>query len=68
MPILPGKSKEVQAQNFREFGKGPTYQHTEAKFGKARADKQRIAVVLSNARKSGSKHQTRRLFQSPRGR
>ncbi len=39
-------------ENFEEFGQGPTYQHTKEKFGKARADKQRVAVVLNQARKS----------------
>lgn len=50
MPLLPGKAN--RSQNFREFGKGKTYAHTKAKFGKARADKQRIAAILSNERRS----------------
>ena len=58
MPLLPGKSQAVKEQNFREFGKGPTYQHTLQKFGKAKANAQRVAVVLSNARKG----KPRRLF------
>ena len=51
MPLAKGKSKKVIKQNFDEFGKGPTYKKTAKKFGKAKANKQRIAVVLSNARK-----------------
>ena len=46
MPLHKGKSKKVVKENFDEFGKGKTYAHTKAKFGKEDADKQRIAVVL----------------------
>jgi hypothetical protein len=52
MPLLPGKDKATIKKNFEEFGKGKTYAHTRQKFGKHRADKQRVAVVLSNERKS----------------
>ena len=52
MPLLKGKSKKVIKKNFEEFGTGKTYAKTKKKFGKAKANKQRIAVVLSNARKS----------------
>lgn len=51
MPLESGSSQAVKKRNFREFGKGKTYKHTLRKFGKKRADKQRIAVVLSEARK-----------------
>jgi hypothetical protein len=56
MPLKSGDSEKTKEENFREFAKGPTYAHTEAKFGKAAADRQRIAVVLSNARKTGHHH------------
>lgn len=52
MPLRKGKSKAVEKANFEEFGKGPTYARTKKNFGKARADKQRVAVVLQTARKS----------------
>lgn len=52
MPLKPGKSKAVVSQNIREFHGGKTYNHTKAKFGKKRADKQAVAVALSNARHS----------------
>jgi len=55
MPMLRGKSKATTRKNFEEFGKGKTYAHTKRKFGKKRADKQRIAAVLHNKRKSGRK-------------
>lgn len=52
MPLRKGKSKAVVKKNFEEFGKGQTYANTKAKFGKAKADKQRIAVVLREKRLS----------------
>jgi len=51
MPLVKGKSKKAIKTNFKEFGEGKTYAKTKAKFGKAKANKQRIAVVLSQARK-----------------
>jgi hypothetical protein len=51
MPLKKGKSKKVIKENFEEFGKGKTYAKTAKKFGKAKANKQRVAVVLSQARK-----------------
>lgn len=53
MPLKPGSSKKVVSQNISEFHTGKTYAHTEEKFGKEKADKQAIAVALSNARKYG---------------
>ena len=55
MPLVKGKSKKVIKKNFEEFGKGKTYKATEKKSGKAKANKQRIAVVLSTARKNKKK-------------
>lgn len=50
MPLLPGKKN--RAANFHEFHAGPTYAHTKAKFGKKRADRQAVAAILSNERKT----------------
>ncbi len=50
MPLLRGKKN--RSKNFREFGKGKTYSRTKRKYGKRRADKQRIAVILSSERRS----------------
>ena len=52
MPLTPGRTKAIVKKNFEEFGQGPTYQHTAAKFGKDRANKQRIAVVLKESGQS----------------
>ena len=60
MPLKPGQSKAVVAENIREFHGGPTYENTLKKFGKARADAQAVAVALESARKSrGGKHGNR---------
>lgn len=52
MPLESGSSKDVIKKNFEEFGTGKTFAHTEDKFGKEKANKQRIAVVLKAAGKS----------------
>lgn len=44
MPLIEGKGHV--GQNIREFRTGPTFAHTEAKFGKKRAEKQAVAVAL----------------------
>jgi hypothetical protein len=54
MPVLPGVSREIVSKNISEFHTGKTYAATKAKFGKARADKQAVAVALSSKRKSQS--------------
>ena len=55
MPLLKGKSKKTISKNISEFHKGATYEATKAKSGKAAADKQAVAVALSQARDSGAK-------------
>jgi hypothetical protein len=50
MPLIQGKGHV--SENIREFHKGPTFAHTEEKFGKERADKQTVAVALHSADKS----------------
>jgi hypothetical protein len=53
MPLKKGKSKKTISSNISEFHKGKTFAHTAAKFGKAKANKQAVAVAMSQARKSG---------------
>jgi hypothetical protein len=55
MPLAKGKGKATIKKNFEEFGAGKTYAATKKKFGARKANKQRIAVVLSTARKSKKK-------------
>lgn len=52
MPLKKGKSKKVISSNISEFHTGKTYAKTKAKFGKAKADKQAVAVALSTARRT----------------
>lgn len=52
MPLKKGSSKKTISSNISEFHKGKTFAKTAAKFGKAKANKQAIAVAFSQARKS----------------
>ncbi len=51
MPLKKGSSKKTISSNISEFHKGATFAHTAKKFGKAKANKQAVAVALSQARK-----------------
>jgi hypothetical protein len=59
MPVKPGNSKKVISSNIKELHTGKTHARTEAKEGKQAADKQSVAIALSEARKSGTKRTTR---------
>lgn len=48
MPLIPGSNV---SDTIRELHSGKTFAHTASKFGKERANKQAIAIALSNARK-----------------
>jgi hypothetical protein len=52
MPLIKKATKAARKKNFEEFGEGTTYATTKRKFGKKRADRQRIAVVLKNEREA----------------
>ena len=52
MPLAKGTSKAVTKRNFEEFGRGKTYARTKKRYGRKSADKQRVAIVLSNRRRS----------------
>lgn len=52
MPLEKSSGKAATRRNFEELGRGKTYRHTKRKFGKKRADRQRVAIVLKNRRKS----------------
>jgi hypothetical protein len=51
MPLTKGSSKKTISKNIKEFHTGKTYASTAAKFGKAKANKQAIAIAYSEARK-----------------
>lgn len=52
MPLASGTSNAVVSGNIRELHQGNTYARTKAKFGKAKADKQAVAIALSKRRES----------------
>lgn len=51
MPLKSGSSPEIVSQNISELHSGKTFARTMAKFGKKKADKQSVAIALSNSRK-----------------
>lgn len=53
MPLKSGTSKKTISSNISEFHKGKTFARTSAKFSKARADKQAVAVAMAEKRRSG---------------
>ena len=55
MPLQKGKSPKVVSGNIRELHTGKTFAKTEQKFGKAKADKQAVAIAMNKAGKSKSK-------------
>lgn len=65
MPLERSTSKAATRRNFEELGKGRTYSKTKRKFGKKRADRQRVAIVLANRRKS-KKRSTHKRHKSKR--
>lgn len=52
MPLKKGKSQKTISKNISELHKGKTFQKTNRKFGKAKANKQAVAIALEEARKS----------------
>lgn len=53
MPLKKGRSKATVSGNISEFHKGKTYARTARKFGKAKANKQAVAVAMAEKRRSG---------------
>lgn len=51
MPLKQGSSNRVVSENIRELHGGKTYARTAEKFGKEKANKQAVAIALSQARK-----------------
>lgn len=52
MPLKSGYSEKTIAHNISELHGGKTYEHTEEKFGKGKANKQAIAIALAKSRES----------------
>ena len=55
MPLLKGKSQKTISSNISELHGGKTYAKTAKKFGKKKAQKQAIAIAMSQAKKSKRK-------------
>lgn len=49
MPLKKGTSQKVVSKNISELHSGKTYKKTAKKFGKDKANKQAIAIALSEA-------------------
>lgn len=60
MPLKKGNSKKIVSSNIRELHKGKTHAQTQSKFGKERADKQSVAIALSEAKKSSNKPRSKK--------
>ena len=60
MPLLKSDSTAATEQNFDEQRHGKEFKKTARKFGKKRAQKQMVAVVLSNKRKAAEKKRAKR--------
>lgn len=65
MPLKSGSSREIVSENISEFHKGPSYAHTESKFGKADADRQAIAVAMETARKAKKRKHGGKVHSGP---
>jgi len=50
MPLKKGTSQDTVSENISELHKGMTYAHTAKKFGKKKANKQAVAIALSQQR------------------
>ncbi len=55
MPLKKGSSKKTVSSNIKELHTGKTFAKTAAKSGKKKADKQAVAIALSEARKTKKK-------------
>lgn len=67
MPLKKGKSSKTVSSNIRELHKGKTYSHTKGKYGKKKADKQAVAIALSEKRKSGGKSKSDKMYEAMKG-
>ncbi len=67
MPLRKGKSQLAISTNNSELHSGAQYARTRSKFGKTKADKQAIAIALSEARK-GKRKRKRNVGESFTGR
>ena len=55
MPLEQSDTEAATEDNFDEVRHGKTFKHTAKKYGKKRARKQMVAMVLKNKRKASRK-------------
>lgn len=60
MPLIKSDTQAATEENFHDQRHGKEFRRTARKYGKKRARKQMIAIVLSNKRKAGHKHTARK--------
>lgn len=60
MPVIESSAPEAEKENFHDLRHGKTFIRTKDKFGKQRAQKQMVAIVLSTARKADQKKDRKR--------
>lgn len=58
MPLI--ESTSATESNFDELRHGKTFKKTAAKYGRKRAQKQMVAIALSNKRKSAKNKSSRK--------
>lgn len=51
MPLRKGRSQATISRNISELYTGKTYAHTAQKYGKAKANKQAVAIAMREAGK-----------------
>ena len=60
MPLIDSDTQAATQSNFHEFRHGKTFKRTAKKYGKKRAQKQMVAVILKNKRKAAAKKTKRK--------
>lgn len=58
MPVNPGSSRNTIAANIKELHSGKQYAKTKAKHGAKTANRQAVAIAISEAGKSGRRSRT----------
>ena len=60
MPLIQSDTQAATEANFDELRHGKTFRKTAHKYGKKRAQKQMVAIALSNKRKAQAKKSARK--------
>jgi hypothetical protein len=60
MPLKQSDTDAATEDNFSDWRSGKTFKKTDAKYGKRKAQKQMVAVVLKNKRKAAGRKRSRK--------